>query len=233
MKDKPSGRMRVHWICGVVLLTLTAAASEAPLSLSAQSPIKKPWQYTDDERLAMRFEVASMQARLESALADDAVDEGELRDVVEGSKNPELFMPWELYRTLLTAAFSSNPDARKGFRDNFEPWRKALGLPEDFWDRLGSHAEPYLSWELETRSLGAEMMAAQGKKSGEIERLVDTRGLESCRLRIETFEAARKAFGRERLDRFLYEAVAPGLGLSAADSTASLEQLRFLAGGCR
>ena len=53
-----------------------------------------------------------------------------------------------------------------------------------------------------------------------------------CRSRAEALAAARKAFGRERFDHFLYEYVAINM-FEITDRLPTAEQLRQWEGGCR
>lgn len=199
-----------------------------------QDPTKKNWQWTDEERLARRYDLSSMHSRESAYIAKTegaAVAAG--RDVVEGDRNPELFLPFELYRGLLMRAFSPLPEASQVFRDGFQERSGDEWFGHDFWQRLEQTARPYLDSIEAQRSLAKEYQTAHPGRRAEIDRQSEDFGKADCRLRAQNLEAARAIFGREAFDRFLYEAVAPDMMMISVSSEVSADHLRHLAGGCQ
>ncbi|MEP7013376.1 MAG: hypothetical protein ABJC13_23900 [Acidobacteriota bacterium] len=216
----------------IVVPTLAGAAH-------GQDSPRPPWKWTDEERIAKRYDPSSMHSRENDYIAKTegaAVAIG--RDVVDGDKNPELFLPSEVYQGLLRRAFSSVPEASQVFRDGYQSKSGGLRIDDDFWQRLERTARPYLDSTKAQLALVKEYQTAHPGRRAEIDRQADERGITDCRLVIQNLEAARATFGREAFDRFLYEAVAPGMSSisvngASVDSYLSADHLRYLAGGCQ
>ena len=196
-------------------------------------PAKEIWQWTDEERLTERFDAASMRSRESAYLANKTGVPAMGRDVVRGETNPELFLPFELYQSLLRQAFSSSPEASQVFRDGFQERYGGKWFGDDFWRRLEQTARPYLESLKAQLALATEYQGARPGRRAEIDREADDSGTAACRLLAQNLEAARTAFGREAFDRFLYEAVAPGQFSVSVVGDVNADQIRFLAGGCR
>lgn len=191
---------------GVILALLTCVVSSAPLLAGSMSAYK----WSVDQRLRVRFDPSDMEKRLQAIDMVPAPERG--ANVVDGSKNPELLLPSELFRELLKQGFDENLDARTTFRDRLEPVASDLGIGPELWPTL--------------RELAAGLLP-----SAEREKLTWE---ELCLSRFEAMAAARKAFGEKSFDRMLYEGVAPGLKISAMGAGPELEkQLRDGEDGCR
>lgn len=213
-------------ISSALLMTglLVAAAARG------QDSPRPPWKWTDEERIAKRYDPSSMRSR-ESAFFADTPSAG--RDVVQGAKNPELFLPWELYQSLLMRAFSPLPEASQVFRDVYQERFGGAWFGDDFWQRLERTARPCLDSIETQRALAEEYQTAHPGRRAEIDRQADEFSKKDCRLRVQNLEAARATFGREAFDRFLYEAVAPSMFSASVDNFVSADHLRYLAGGCQ
>lgn len=212
---------------GLSFLLLSAVAH-------GQEPAKQIWQWTDEERLAARFNPESMRARVRDAKADGNLrGEEEERDVVWGTRNPELFMPFEVYRHLITTVFTSNLDARGVFRDGYLEDAAGLELGHDFWDRLEVAVRPDLQARAEVRALGRKLASTPESQKSSLTRVLVQTEILACSARQQGLEAARRAFGKEVFDHFLYVAVAPGMGLSSLDSQVSADHMRYLIAGCQ
>ncbi|MEP7012583.1 MAG: hypothetical protein ABJC13_19855 [Acidobacteriota bacterium] len=224
----------MRMISSALLITglLLAAAARG------QDSPRPPWKWTDEERISKRYDPSSMRSRENAYVAET---EGALdaagRDVVQGDKNPELFLPIELYQDLLMRAFSPLPEASQGFRDEYQSKSGGIRIDNDFWQRLEQVARPYLDSIKAQRALAKEYQTAHPGRRAEIDRQAEEFGKKDCRLHAQSLETARATFGREAFDRFLYEAIAPGtLSVSvygtSVDSNVSADHLRYLAGGC-
>src|SRR5687767_2852133 len=73
---------------------------------------RNAWEWNDDERLARRFDPAAIRERAYSERRDSntgraigaQTKDGELPNVVNGQRNPELFLPHELFAQLVMTA---------------------------------------------------------------------------------------------------------------------------------
>jgi len=168
------------------------------------------YKWSVDQRLRARFDPADMEKRL-AAIQMGRPPEKDA-NVVDGSKNPELLLPTELFNALLKRGFDRDVDARKAWRQKIEPVVSELGIDPDFWPTLAE--------------LAAGVIPAA--TTGRSERTWE----EDCKVRHEALAAARKAFGEKSFDRLLYEGVAPGVKVSYRGSEVEKE-LRDLEKGCR
>lgn len=198
-----------------------------------QDSPRPPWKWTDEERLAKRYDPSSMRSRESAFFADTPGATPAGRDVVQGAKDPELFLPWELYQSLLMRAFSPLPEASQVFRDVYQERFGGAWFGGDFWQRLEQTARPYLDSIKTQRALAKEYQEAHPGRRAEIDRQADEFGKEDCRLRVQSLETVRATFGREAFDRFLYEAVAASSFHASVDNFVSADHLRYLAGGCQ
>lgn len=184
---------------------------------------KPVWQWTIEERLAKRFDPAEMKARAaaEDRRLQELVDLGMLeaeelsiqtRSAINGRENPELFVPWELFNTLLLRGFPPDGHHQAESRRSIDELAVALGFGADLWQRLGRLASPYLELRRERDRLGiAHRQGAPGDQ-----RLETTLSIENlCRARVEALIKAKREFGEESFMRLLYEAVAPSLLLGS------------------
>jgi len=223
--------------------------------LEKGNPKKPAWKWTLDERLAARFDAGAMAARDAGLQAEEeatrkrwsnllAGEEAQMTgpppatETIDGSKTPELFLPVELFTTLLRRGLSPEEE-REGLqesRSRIEERAVALGFGQDLWDRLDKVVAPYLRllYDEERRNpvYGGEKTKAEDPKRKEVR-------LRLCRARAQALEAAKAEFGEEAFLRLLYEAVAPNsrpiyiLEPWPPDYQRHAERLRFEEGGCR
>jgi len=227
----------------LLLLLLTPSC----LSAVQRSAPKPPWQWTDDERLAVRFDPASMAERRSPAVLAQygfkppaiprAVSEsskgaaGPITFVILGERNPELFMPFELFDFMMDTAFHADAQERVSWRKMFAE-RAGAPLPPDFWNRLEKAARPYIELQRALADKNREWTAAPEAQRGAITpSLVDLKN-RVCAARAAALAAARKEFGTTALYRILYERAAPGLHQWSADPMPA-EKLRSIEGGCK
>lgn len=206
-----------------IVLGLTLAA--LPSSSAAQS--KAAWDWTVDERLAARFDPAKIRERDEAYVAKYSAAHPELRSEhdtahtglryrIDGTRNPELFLPHELFDHLLRGVASE-----ERMRSNVR-WESAAGLrgagfdPDLFWPALESLSASYIPWI--------------GKRGG----LSRHDAYERCHARYVALEAARQRFGATQFDRMLYTVVAPQSQFVVGTSFPNpAEDLRREATGCQ
>lgn len=188
----------------VVLLLLPVIASAAD---------KPAWEWTDAERIAARLDPRNLEARVRANAAADPEATG-LAFVIDGSRDPALFLPAEVMDMLL-ASFSFDGNALG------EPDRIHLQAPiESFgWD-------PGVFWS-DVRLAANEYFAAMQEQRSS--KATDAISRKICSSRIKALRTIREKY--ERFDEFLYRVIAPRstLGGSRAENE---ESLRWRNGAC-
>lgn len=206
-------------LAGILLYVLVCSAS-----IRAADPAK-PWEWTLEERLAVRLDPEKLAKRQEIEDAASRVMGRELQRrhtaqnyAIEGSRNPELFLPHELFDMLLTGFV---PDAKRQAhqRASMRPGIVAAGFDEEiFWAKLRSAASQYID---------TYTYPAPGRSRSSVPYAM-------CRDAFLALNASRQVFGRETFDRLLYEVVAPGTQFAEATSAPDpAAELRFIANGCQ
>ena len=209
----------------LVFATLLLAAT------SATEETRPPWQWTLEERFADRFNPAKIREREEAAMAADPretpgspdrvhdlakIGPGhQFENRIDGRRNPELFLPHELFDSLL-GGLSQNSATRQSQRKFYSKSLRSLGYDEQsFWPNLESVSTGYLA-------------VKEGECRGQ--QCSDTR----CAARFDALQAARDLFGREEFDRLLYVMVAPRMNSALATLDRNYrENLRRQEMGCR
>jgi len=216
-------------IVPALVLTLVTLRTDA-------QPAKAPWQWTDEERVSSRVDAASAARRVNEVRAQteagrihsDSQNTPRPFDIIAGARHPELFLPYEVFQSLLDGALRVDDATAAGTRESLDPFVHSLGLPADFWQTVRGQSAPFLSAlqaELDVRGL---MFRGDAKAGQRLTALHER----TCRTRAEALERLRRTFGRETFDRFLYEAFAPNMG-STWLSVPDAETLRREAEGCR
>jgi hypothetical protein len=223
----------------ISIMILGIFIAVAAFAAEAETNAKPAWEWTLEERIAARTDRALAAKRIQAALAEQVADEGQAKvsagkyrkepsDVIDGNRNPELFLPTELFESALTLGLV--------LPDNWQDvWAEGLGrsgLPSDFWQRLPVIADHYLKdlrhqQDLLERGKGT-VADVRARYNRQIAGFTPT----LCRERAEALAAARAAFG-PALDRFLYETIAGGRSLTFFDELQDADRLRAEAGGCR
>lgn len=224
---------KVHQLMRRISPALLVTALFLADGARGQDSPRPAWQWTEEERIAKRYDPSSMRSREGAFFADTPGPLHRGRDVVEGAKNPALFLPFELFQSLLMKTFSPLPEASQVFRDVYQERFGGAWFGDDFWQRLEQTARPYLDSIRTQRARAKEYQEAPPERRAEIDSQADELGQEACRLRVQSLETVRAAFGREAFDRFLYEAVAASMFHASVDSHVSADHLRHLAGGCQ
>jgi hypothetical protein len=213
----------------LVLLTFSAM-----LPVSAQQA-RQPWTFTLEERIALRTNPELARERVRGAVRGQPTSNADAQssaDRFDGKSHPELFLPHEVFRSLMTLAFLGPARNGERFRKGLTPEVVRLGLQQDFWERLRSVSAVYLSDSWSEADLGASLREQSGKARRDAERTLSLKQLDVCRSRADAIAAARKEFGSERFDRFLYEVIAVNKFHSEHRLPAP-EVLRWAEAGCR
>jgi hypothetical protein len=215
-----------------IAIVAFAASAALTIPLFAQTT-KEPWALTLEERIALRTNPGLAKERVRAA--KDRADllrlksSGVAADEFTGRSNPELFLPHQVYRTLMGMTFlrSSAPRNREALMIEV----LSYGLPSDFWDRLGAISARYISDSQELDALGESWQKQNGAAKARTERHIVAKKRDLCRSRAEAIAAARKEFGQERFDRFMYEVFAETM-FHAADQLPRAQDLRYIEMGC-
>jgi hypothetical protein len=195
----------------LVLVSLLVAA--AAVAQSAPAEERHAWEWTLDERLNDRFDPTKIHQR-ELAVASRPVraastsqaDDGANRTAsgrpftyeIDGRRNPELFLPFELFDMLL---FGLTPDEshRTKQRLFFRKSIHSLGYEDEmFGSSLASVSGDYL--EIRNREDCNDKACSDAR----------------CTARYDALEAARQLFGEAKFNRILYTVVAPTMQQSTA-----------------
>lgn len=202
-----------------------------------QSP-KKPWMYTIEERIALRTDPRLARERV--AAADRLQPRSESRDPaarpwvddIDGKTHPELFLPNQVFGNLVEVAFVSNPRTREAVQRGFASEIARHGLPADFWQRLETISTVYISDSTAIWKILAGMRRQEGAAHARSQAQLDLKNLDACRSRVDALAAARREFGQDLFDRFLYEVIAVGM-FSVTDRLYDAEVLSRSERGCR
>jgi hypothetical protein len=198
-------------------------------------PEKPAWEWTLDERIRHRLDADCRRARRELA-AQDRKQRGYFRtsgdpaDFVYGSDTPELFLPSELYAMLISNVYTREGRSSETLRSEYERRASSLGLPEAFWKLVEQAAGDYLSSLRAERRLAADLNGAGTNERLAILAEIADIQKPQCVERIDALERTRRAFPPGSFDRFLYVAVAPGIGSSA--QLVATGSLRWREEGC-
>jgi len=212
----------------IAVLLPAFGMSGAEPSEPAAPQQKKPWEWTVEERLAVRLDPAKIAERQDAAEAGQHMARPQSAPVrredvhnysIDGSRYPELLLPHELFQSLLTG-FVPEDHRRMRQRESLRRGIVAAGFDEElFWTKLRSAAGDYIDnyvypppGSIESESRGHKTL---------------------CRAAFLALNSARQALGREEFDRLLYEVVAPLTQVASATSAADpAAELRQVAGGC-
>ncbi len=223
-------RCRIAWWAGVLVLLPLHAGGQV------QHGSKPPWEWTTEERLAARFDAEQIASRRAEALAhqDEA---GPIPApgfaVINGARNPELLLPWEVFQHLLAQAFNPLAPLQETFRDRTEALAPGGELPAHFWTRLQLASGEFLTAAGTRRTLIAELGRTPETARAPIVAKVEAAGEGYCQKRRRGLDRARNEFGAAWFDRFLYLAVAPDIGMVWPENESWPEELRQAEEGCQ
>lgn len=212
-------------------------------------PISKPaWSWTLEERLSRRFDVHDVQARYERAAREglvndtssqkgkvrsNAVSDSAVPNVLIGRHNPELFLPFELFTSLISDGFSVGQTRRDQFRGRLAPLIAEFAAPETFWLALEEPLRAFVANQnAEDQALEALNKAADEEERHLIRENLDRIQSSQCELRLEALEAASAAVGQDELYRLLYAGIAPSISTSSREPDLR-SRLLFIARGCQ
>lgn len=203
---------------------VTKPSVQVTVSTSGRAPMKPAWEWSDEERIRVRFGPASVRERAAAHAARAARER-----VIDGSRDPALFLPAELLDVLLQG-LHADASIRAHARTALAPEIRAMGYTEnDFWGRLERLSTRYRA--LSSRPGEVTIQRATRADGQVVSFPVD---VERCAARHDLLQAARASFGAQTFQRFLYAAVAPQVQRAVTTQQIDpAQELLFVAGGCR
>jgi hypothetical protein len=187
----------------LTLVTLLVAATAVAQPAPAEN--RHAWDWSLDERLNDRLDATKIHERkvadaphqvqaASTALADDeAADIAKGRPLtydIDGRRNPELFLSYELFDMILFG-LATDASHRAKQQQYYRKSIRSLGYDDEmFWSSLASVSGDYL--EMKNGAYCTDKACADAR----------------CATRYDALEAARQLFGREEFNRILYTVVA-------------------------
>jgi len=221
--------------CGRLMFWCIAILFATPVLLAERTE-KKTWEWTIEERASRRLDPSLAAARRAVALAEGQIDRNSDLNVVLGSHDPELLMPWELMDRLLAAFHFRDAAVREKYRRQWFTPSACSFLGRDAFSRLEVILQPWIAASREAETVQAKLKTAPAAERETLQDQWQRANDSICPLRADALSAARKTFGRVNFDRFLYEVVAPGavvLTTPSSDSGSRAELETWVEGGCR
>jgi hypothetical protein len=224
--------VRERYKTTIHLLLLAALCTAVPVA-SGQTTKKQAWEWTNAERIAARTNPALMRQRVvahgpfkHSPHADPRTIWGEPADVLDGQRNPELFLPEELFQQMILHGYVGDL-----WRDAYAAPMQKAGLPVDIWETL-EPAIPQFIDDLQRRDdLQQKRKTVERSAWPKIQAEIAAGEPALCRHRSEALATARRLYG-VALDRFLYDHIARSTG-STSTEPEDPRKLQAIAGGCR
>ena len=208
----------------VAMMTLcaTLAAQPKPLAQSGSGTAsgKPAWLWTTEERITKRVNPAEREARRARGL-QTARRVAPGWTPIDGSVEPELFLPVELVTRLVLNTEPPNDRMREVYRTAIagQGWKY-----DQFWAVLHAAGAPYLSLMQESG-----VLQRQTRGRADLSQLQ----LQTCAASVDLLGTAYKTFGQQEFDEFLYRNVAPPIRTSIADHADTADALRKKDRGCR
>lgn len=199
-------------------------------------PNKQAWEWDDRDRIAARVDPAAAAERLrrgetvreDSRLSAEGAGDSSMKavDIIDGRRDPHLYLPYELFDQLVRLGFADDPPTRSAYRESKDEQRRQLGLPEDMWERLDSIVAAYRSDRNRQHDVALSGLPGEDRASAStrIEMLV-------CRDRYAALQEGQTQFG-PAFKRFLYTAVAVTMSDIVLQKPEP-ERLATINGGCQ
>jgi hypothetical protein len=164
--------------------------------------VKPAWKWSDDERIALRANSDLARVRV----AESAIPQASRRiaasalqrpvlDIIDGKRQPELFLPTELFDTLVRDGLI-NGDT---WREFYSKPLQSAGLPPNFWTQLDRVVGSYAADLRRQSEVVHDSHAPQPNDAAAYE-AVQLATL--CGERFDALQRARNEFG-EALDHLL------------------------------
>jgi hypothetical protein len=214
----------------LILFVLLAVYAISTIGQPADEPrvSKRPWQWSDTDRIAARLDASYIHKHMKS-------DGGQVAFSINGRETPQLFLPYELFNSLM-GGLNADVTFRDTTRAMLYEHIKSFGYadPDAFWNELERIVAPHLALVRRTETLRNQLRGASRPDRDAIAREIERSSIPLCRSRADALASARAHFGRETFDRFLYSVVAPQLSVNAPlPSADEARGLAYVEGGCR
>ena len=207
----------------VVLIVTPIAIFGADAAGAKAGKQRAPWEWTVDERLAARFEPMAVRERQAARQASDLVRRDE-SVAVDGAKNPELLLPFELMTHFLMVPLTP-ADHRQATLERYRPFIETAGWDFDaFWDEVTAASTGYFA--------ANERAVALHKQAGITETQRRSASTAVCAARAAALTTLRQKFDPQQFDKFLYTSVAPYVKRQTP-VTMTPAQLSRIEGGCK
>ena len=218
--------------------------------LPTKATERAAWQWNDDDRLGVRFDPVSMRERSSREATEPygvqppaVVTRGGKAsqssipadgNVIIGRRNPELFMPFELFGFLIAKGFSEDASERADFRNTLvASIRNGSTKPDVFWAAVDAAASDFIRNQQEERRLLARLNASRSDdERSAIRQDIKNVQQTECSQRAAAINTVVRRVGKEALYRVLYEAIAPTVTVTSFEPDTPA-RLKFIAGGCR
>jgi hypothetical protein len=228
-------RMQCELLTFIILIALVPPLASSP-------PSKPAWQWTVDERLAVRFDEKARSQRIDDYSSERVLaqarrsghptpDVARPAEVLRGSQHPELLMPFEIFSSFTRAAYGEEDATARTVRDSALRKAVPIGLPADFLETWQSVAHGFIT--LQREELNVRQAVYTGKSADvkrDTERIRELERL-ACQSRTKAMRELRTRFGA-RFDEFLYRVAAPNVTRILGDP-GTADQLRSEEEGCQ
>jgi hypothetical protein len=244
-------------LLALVCLLAGAAISRAQSPMSAEviekmRKTKAPEEWTVEERLAVRFDPGDISRRRQAdreqllktraelpeiaAAQASPPDAGDTSNSVVGQRNPELFLPIELFDSLLKGAFPpqslNQQESRDSYHSVMQGALEAAGFnPGSFWRDLEGIAKVPIQADKEFYKLAEMLGHAKPSERATLVKRSEEIAVSMCGPRAAALAAAREHFGKA-FERFLYRGVAPTMFQLLSPDPEWENQLRRREEGC-
>lgn len=228
-----------------VLSSLTLLAEQHLETRPSAAHPKAAWLWSLEERIAVRLDPdhlshrarayrEALRAGPSAGAISPAADSGP-GFVIQGGRNPELFIPTELFDSVLRG-FSDDKAIANRVRESYRQRITAFGWDADrFWSRLQPIVADYLRAGADAASVAGDLQVARNtEERRRLARDLAAAEQKVCRERASALRAANAAYDHDEFARFLYEVVAPSLNVFAHGAGEhEADELRRAEGGCR
>jgi hypothetical protein len=236
-----NARYPVLVVLTIATLTIDAAETREPLRGS-----KPAWEWTLSERLNSRLNPDEIRRRAEVHRAEmSETSNGDRRAqsnaspeeifVVDGTRNPELFLPYELMNALLRGV-GSDAAVRESIRKSYRSRIEQFGWDaSEFWSKMDISTAGYAAL-IDAEAAIQDQLVERQTPSGRERLLAEQAALQRsiCQRRAAILRAVRLAFDPGEFDRFLYTEIAPYLSVFAEiPKTSAAAELQQREEGCR
>ena len=232
---------RMVIVIALLLCGTTIYAGEQPVSVAGKKLLPEalkaenlaPWEWSMKERLEHRRDPERRRQRVIAAYGTAAL--ATTADVIDGHREPHLFLPEELMRSFLRRAFNRAPIMVDGLRLQYQPALIESGITntDDFWVEMGVLAADWVRLATDSEAISKEINDATGERRADLlrqRREIDDRQTETLP---SVLADAYDRFRIRAFNEFLYRAIPPGLGITFIRDDLQVREAPPEEGDCR